>query len=267
MPSRPPFRLPYRLAAAAAAAAAMLACGAAFADVKVDGRCEIDSPYQLTLNERSLILTRQDGEPKALVMRQGRLFVDDRWVALSADDSRRLAEFERGAREAMPETQAIAREAADIALIALGEVAAKLGNHPDRTQAKVAQARKQLDASLRDAIGPTRFSGKLLGDGIGKAVGEAVPLVIGDLVGGAVSAALSGDAQRFQQLDNLDAQIEAAVQPRADALGRRSDRLCRRMLDLDALENALSYRFDGRALDLVRVEFKLEDAAPRDGKR
>ncbi|WP_360820459.1 DUF2884 family protein, partial [Streptomyces sp. NPDC047042] len=93
MPSRPPFRLPYRLAAAAAA---MLACGAAFADVKVDGHCEIDSPYQLTLNERSLILTRQDGEPKALVMRQGRLFVDDRWVALSADDSRRLAEFERG---------------------------------------------------------------------------------------------------------------------------------------------------------------------------
>lgn len=260
MPSLPLFRL-------AAAVATLAACGAAGAEVKIDGRCEIDSPYQLTLNQRSLILTRQDGEPKALVMRQGRLFVDDRWVELSAQDSQRLAEFERGTRAAMPETQAIAREAADIALVALGEVAAKLGNHPDRTQAKVAQARKQLDASLRDAIGPTRFSGKLLGDGIGKAVGEAVPLVIGDLVGGAVSAALSGDVKRFEQLDNLDAQIEAAVQPRADALERRGDRLCQRMLELDALENALSYRFDGRALDLLKVELEPKDGKPGDGKR
>lgn len=249
MPSRPLFRL-------AAAAATTLACGAAFADVKIDGRCEIDSPYQLTLNERSLILTRQDGEPKAIVMRQGRMFVDDRWVELGAQDSRRLAEFERGARAAMPETQAIAREAADIALVALGEVAAKLGNHPDRTQAKVAQARKQLDAGLRDAIGPTRFSGKLLGDGIGEAVGETLPLVIGDLVGGAVSAALSGDSQRFAQLDGLDAQVEAAVQPRADVLGRRAERLCQRMGELDTLENELSYRFDGRPLDLLKVELK-----------
>ncbi|QQP95499.1 DUF2884 family protein [Lysobacter enzymogenes] len=259
MPSLTLFRL-------AAAIATLVACGAAGAEVRIDGRCEIDSPYQLTLNERSLILTRQDGEPKALVMRQGRLFVDDRWVELGAQDSQRLAEFERGTRAAMPETQAIAREAADIALVALGEVAAKLGNHPDRTQAKVAQARKQLDASLRDAIGPTRFSGKRLGDGIGKAVGEAVPLVIGD-VGGAVSAALSGDVKRFEQLDNLDAQIEAAVQPRADALERRGERLCQRMLDLDALENALSYRFDGRALDLLKVELKPKDDTPGAGKR
>ncbi|SDY82715.1 Protein of unknown function [Lysobacter sp. yr284] len=247
MSARPLFRL--------AAAATMLACGAASASVEIDSRCEIDSPYQLTLNERSLILTRQDGEPKAIVMRQGRLFVDDRWVELSAQDARRLAEFERGARATMPETQAIAREAADIALVAIGEVAVKLGNHPDRTQAKVAQARKQLDASLRDAIGPTRFSGKRLGDGIGKAVGEAVPLVIGDLVGGAVSAALSGDIERFEKLDNFDAQIEAAVKPRADALERRSDRLCQSVRALDELENALTYRFDDRPLDLLKVDY------------
>ena len=254
MTARPLFRF--------AAAATMLACGAASASVEIDSRCEIDSPYQLTLNERSLILTRQDGEPKAIVMRQGRMFVDDRWVELSAQDARRLAEFERGARAAMPETQAIAREAADIALAALGEVAVKLGNHPDRTQAKVAQARKQLDAGLRDAIGPTRFSGKLLGEGIGRAIGEAVPLVIGDLVGGAVSAALSGDAQRFERLDNLDTQIEAAVQPRANVLERRGERLCQRMLELDGLDNALSYRFDGRPLELLKVELK-----PKDYKR
>lgn len=258
MPARPMFRF-------AAAATTLLACGAACAGVEIDSRCEIDSPYQLTLNERSLILTRQDGEPKAIVMRQGRLFVDDRWVELGAQDSRRLAEFERGARAAMPETQAIAREAADIALVAVGEVAAKLGNHPDRTRAKLAQARTRLDAGLRDAIGPTRFSGKRLGDGIADAIGDALPVLIGDLVGGAVSAALSGDVERFERLDGIDAQIEAAVQPRAGALERRADRLCQQVRGLDQLENSLEYRFDGRPLDLLKVEFEPRKAEA--GKR
>ncbi|MGH8079435.1 MAG: DUF2884 family protein, partial [Lysobacter sp.] len=216
-----------------AATALMLVCGGALANVNVDADCEIDSPYELTLNERSLILTRQDGAPKAIVMRQGRMFVDDRWVQLSAEDSVRIAGFERGARAAMPEAQRIGREAASIAFTALGEVAAVLGNNPDRTRAKIEEARKQLDARLINVVGPTRFSGKTLGDGIGDALADALPTIIGDLVGGTITAALSGDADKFNRLDKIDAQIEAAIQPRADALGRRADGLCQRMRGLD----------------------------------
>ncbi|MNL85552.1 hypothetical protein D3C87_2139030 [compost metagenome] len=46
------------------------------------------------------------------------------------------------------------------------------------------------------------------------------------------------------------------MQPRADALGRRADKLCRQMVELDAIDNALSYRYDGRPLELLRVELK-----------
>lgn len=250
-------RLPLRLTALAAMT---LACGAAFADVHVDANCEIDSPFELTLNERSLILTRKDGAPKAIVMRQGRMFVDDRWVQLSSADTVRIAEFERGTRAAMPEAQHIGREAADIAFTALGEVAAVLGNHPDRTRAHLDKARKQLDTRLSNVITPTRFSGKALGDGIADALGETLPTVIGELVGGTVTAALSGDTDKFKRMDKLDAQIEAAVQPRADALGHRADGLCRRMRELDALDNALSYRFDGQPLELLKVEAKEKQA-------
>jgi hypothetical protein len=251
------FRLPLRLTALAAMT---LACGAALADVHVDASCDIDSPYELTLNERSLILTRAEGTPKAIVMRQGRLFVDDRWVSLSSADADRIAEFERGTRAAMPEAQHIGREAADIAFTALGEVAAVLGNHPDRTRTHIEKARKQLDARLSNVISPTHFSGKTLGDGIGDAIGDTLPTVIGELVGGTVTAALSGDTDKFKRLDNLDAQIEAAVQPRADALGRRADGLCRRMLGLDSIDNALSYRFDGQPLELLKVELKAKQS-------
>lgn len=238
-----------------ALAAATLACGSAFAaNIKVDSECNIDSDYHLTLNERSLILTRESGAPKAIVMRQGRMFVDDRWVTLSADDSRRLAEFERGTRAAMVEAQHIGREAAYIAFTALGEVAATLGDHPERTRGQIEKARRELDARLSQAITPTRFSGKALGDGIGDALGDALPAVLGDVVGGAVSAAFSGDLERFKRLEQLDAKIEAAVQPRAKALERSADGLCRRMGELDKLEDALSYRYEGGALGLLRVE-------------
>lgn len=241
----------------AAMAATALASGPVFAaNVHVDASCEIDSAFDLTLNERSLILTREDGVPKAIVMRQGRLFVDDRWVELGRDDARRIAEFEKGARAAMPEAQHIGREAADIAFTALGEVAAVLGNHPDRTRGRIEQMRKDLDKRLSNVVTPTHFSGKVLGDGIADALGENVPILVGELVGGAVTAALSGDAERLKRLDSLDAKIEAAVQPRADALGRRADKLCRQMVELDAIDNALSYRYDGRPLELLRVELK-----------
>lgn len=251
-------RLPLRLTALTAM---MLVCGSSLAKINVDANCEVDSTYNLTLNERSLILTRKTGAPTAIVMRQGRLFVDDRWVALSADDSRRIADYERGARAAMPEAQLIGREAASIAFTALGEVAAVLGNHPDRTRAKIEKARKDLDARLANVITPTHFSGKTLGDGIGDALGDTLPTVIGEVVGGTVTAALSGDTEKFKQLDNLDAKIEAAVQPRADALGRRADGLCRRMRELDELDNALSYRFDGKPLDLLKVEITVKSSS------
>ena len=52
-----------------------LSCGAAWAD---EIECNVESDYELTLNERSVIFTRDTGTPKAIVMRQGRLFVDDK---------------------------------------------------------------------------------------------------------------------------------------------------------------------------------------------
>src|SRR5688572_9396407 len=51
-----------------------VACAQA-ADVDVDMSCNMDSDYDLTIDERSVILTRDSGVPKAIVMRQGKLFV------------------------------------------------------------------------------------------------------------------------------------------------------------------------------------------------
>ena len=231
-----------------ALSALALCCGAAAA---AEIECNIESDYELSLNERSVIFTRDSGTPKAIVMRQGRLFVDDKWLSLSSADSQRLSEFERQTRAAMPEAQLIGREAAEIAFTALGEVAAGISSDPKAVQAKLAKARKQIDARLARSVTPNRFNADELGDGIGEAVGEVIPSLIGDIVGGAIGAAFSGDETRLSRLENLDAQIEARVKPRADALERRAESLCQRMVELDRLDNALELRIDGQPLNLL----------------
>lgn len=220
-----------------------------------DFNCDIESDYDLTLNEQSVILTRDSGTPKWIVIRGDRLFVDDRWVALDNEDRKRIAAFDRTTRETMPLAREIARDAADIAFTALGEVAAGFSNDPVETRAKLDAARRKIDARLARSVSANRFSGDDLGEGIGEAVGEVVPMVIGDIVGGAVSAAFSGDTRRLQNMENLDKQIEARVEPRAKALEKRAEALCGKMTELDRLDNALAYRLpSGDPLDLMRIK-------------
>ena len=227
-----------------------------------DIRCNVESDYDLTVNEQSVILTRASGTPKWIVIRGDRLFVDDKWVALEPDDRRRIAEFDRGTRKVMPLAREIGRDAADIAFTALGEVAAGFSSDPARTRAKLDDARKKIDQRLARTVSANRFDSSDLGKGIGEAVSEVVPMVIGDIVGGAVRAALSGDTQRLDAMQGLDKQIEARVAPRAKALEKRAEQLCGQLQELDALDSALAYRLPGgEALDLMRIVAD-EDAGP-----
>ncbi|GGK14586.1 DUF2884 family protein [Luteimonas terricola] len=231
----------------------LFAGGEAGAQVHVDD-CNVDSDYDFHLTERSVVLLDKRGSPHTVLMRQGRLFVDDRWVEVSAADARRLADYERQARAAMPLAANIAREATAIAFDALAEVAAGFGSDPEASRRRLADARQVLDAELAKAVGPTRFDRSNLGNAIGEAVAKVVPSLVGDIVGGALRAAFSGDAARLQRLENLDAQIEALVEPRARALEADAQALCRRMEALDAIDEALDYRLpDGGRLDLLEV--------------
>lgn len=252
------------MAGIALALAALLLSGAVTAGnlqvnagkgININAECNISSDYDFHLTERSVVFTRKTGTPKTVLMRQGRLFVDDQWVAVSAADSRLLRDYERDARETMPLAQQIGRDAAQIAFTAIGEVAAGLSNNPAETRARLAEARTKIDARLATAISANRFSGDELGKGIGDAVADVIPAVIGDIVGGAVSAAFSGDAGRLQRMENLDAQIEALIAPRAKTLERNANLLCRNMEALERYDDALAYRLpDGRPLDLLVVK-------------
>jgi len=217
--------------------------------------CDVDSDYDFHITPQSVIFTRDSGTPKAIVMRKGRLFIDDQWVTLNAADSKRVKDYEHEARATMLVAQQIGHDAAEIAFVTLGEVAAGFSSDPKATRAKLDKARAQLDARLARSVTPTRFNGEDLGQGIASAVGEVVPSLIGDIVGGAVRAALSGDTARLQRMENMDKDIEARVEPRARALERRAETLCQRMEALDAIDDALEYRLpNGQRLELLEAK-------------
>jgi len=227
--------------------------------IGIDARCDVESDYDFHLTERSVVFTRKAGSPHTVLVRDGRLFVDDRWVEVSAADSRRLRDYEREARATMPLAQDIGREASQIAFTAIGEVAAGFSRDPERTRQMLAQARDRVDARIAESVNANRFSGDELGQGIGGAIEEVMPTLLADIAGGAVStvvgAAFGARPERLRRLENLDAEIEALVQPRAKALERKAERLCRRMEALDAIDNALEYRLpDGRPLALLELK-------------
>ncbi|MDO7932841.1 DUF2884 family protein [Xanthomonas euvesicatoria pv. eucalypti] len=240
----------------AAAALFGLLSGAGVAAAKdQDLHCEVSSDYDLTLNARSLILIRESGTPQRLVMRQGALFVDDRWVALSEDDRARLLQFERQTRDVVPLAQAVGREAADIAVTALGEVAAGFSRSPDATRAQLANVREKIDVRLKQSFGKSQLTPINVDDDIGALVAELLPQLIGDVVAGAVQSAITGNDVQLRSLDGMEARIERLVEPQARALRPRAHQWCQRLEALDALDNALAYRLpSGEPLQLLRVD-------------
>ncbi len=232
----------------------LLLAGAAQA-TEINVECNVESDYDFAITDKSVIFTRNTGTPKAIVMRQGRLFVDDRWVTLSAADSKRVADYEREARAVMPLARQVGLDAADIAFTTLGEVAAGFGSDPARTRAKLDKARKQLDRDLARSISPSHYNSEAMGESIGNAVKEVMPTLIGDIVSGALGAAFSGDEARMKRMENMDKDIEARIKPRADALEVRARTLCQKMETLDRIDNTLDYRLaDGRTLDLLELK-------------
>lgn len=211
-----------------------------------------------------MILTRAQGTPQALLMREGRLFVDGKWVELGVADSRRIAQYERETRAVLPLARQIGHDAAEIAFTVLGEVAAGFSSDPVSTRAKLAKARTRLDARLARSISANHFNSDHLGEGIGRTVAELLPSLVGDIVGGAVRAALTGDSARLQRMENMDKDIESRVEPRAKALERRAEALCQHMQALDAIDDALEYRLpDGRPLDLLDAKARTHDDQSR----
>jgi maltose-binding protein MalE len=236
-------------------AALALAAVPALAETKT---CTIDSDYDVALSPEAITFSRDDGTPRSLVMHDGSLLIDGREAALNNADRERVRQFEHDARALLPEVRAITLEAVEIAFTAMTEVARGLAPDNAKLQAKLEDSRAELLAQFDQPEGHFKIDEDAVAASVTRLVGEITPTLVGEITAAALSAAFSGDESKAkaieQRAENMEADIEAKVKVRADALEARAELLCPKFVALDELENTLAYRLDdGSALDLLRA--------------
>ncbi len=251
----------YRSLSLALATALMAPLSQAMAEVNFDAQCEVESDYELTIKSDRLVFQKDGGGEIAFA--NGQLFVDGNALALSRADASRVAEFERSVRALVPEVKAIARDAVEIAVVALSRVIDTFASEANRASfvAELDAMRVEIDA-LIEQTNSTR--GARNGEFEAKAkefTERMAPRIAGEFASQAMTAALSGDETKVAAIeakaDRFEKEIEASVEAPAKALEARANALCPRIKALDLIESEFELRLpDGQPLNLVEVERK-----------
>lgn len=234
--------------------AAALSFGSAFAvqarSVSIES-CGLESDYEVTLDKSGLSFRHGGGKPESVVMRKGELIVDGRPVTLSDADRLRVAEYEATVRALVPQAKAIARDAIDIAYVAVAEVAAAFSGTADNpsTRARLGVLRDEFKHRIDDTFDNRPWNDDEFDSLVDKAIEDLMPVIIAEVAGAAIGIALSGDEARAAELERraekIGHDIEKRVDTQAAQLASRVAALCPMVAKLDSLENGLDLRLDG----------------------
>jgi hypothetical protein len=225
------------------------------------GSCGMDSDYDVTLDSSGLSFRHGGGKPESIVMNRGQLIVDGRSLSISDADRARIAEYEATVRALVPQAKAIARDAIDIAYVAVTEVAAAFSDTADNksTRQRLAVVRDEFKLRIDDTFDKRPWNEDEFEALLDKAMGDLMPVVIAEIAGNAIAIALSGDEKRAAELEKRAEKIERDIERRVDTqaaqLASRVAALCPMVARLDSLENGLDLRFDdGSRLNLLDID-------------
>jgi hypothetical protein len=248
----------------------MLACvfaasvamgGAAQAnDLQVHGdHCGYSTDYDVQVTPDGIGFHRDSGKPGDVFMHDGHLRVDGREMAVSADDTGRLRDYEQQVRALLPEVAAVAREGINIGYAAMRTVMLTFADDASDRQAMIDRLdrnRQLALARIDSSLGKGEWRPHELDDAMEQTVQTSAADLAGKLAGSAVTAALSGDERKVAALkaraDSLDASIDREVNARSHELDKRVDALCPRLSELEKLQQQMQLRMaDGSRLQLL----------------
>lgn len=234
------------------------------AKVVVGGDCSIESEYTVGRYGQAFLFTRiGEEQPRKIAIGGGKLYIDGAQAKLNAADQQRVAEMETRMRALVPQAQEIAREAIDIAFIALIETSKALVPKDEGLQRSLAKARAEsgqrvaditllMDAKVDDKRKADAIEGLIepvITEYIPKITGSAVSMALGMVFGGEAKA-----KELEQRLQQMEKSLESKVEARAKALEPKAQAFCEGVTALDTLENTLEYRTtNGESLELFRL--------------
>lgn len=241
--------------AGAASLALMAFSSFAAASIHIDSDCHIDSDYSLNIQPSRLVFTQKDKSPHEVIMASGTLQVDGSIVALDAADRQRIADFELGVRDLVPEAKEIARDAVGIAFDAVNEVSAAFAKNPADARAHAVRLQRASMELQRRIEATDNMHGDEFGKLVASAVEAMIPELVGNIVGQALTVAFTGNEAAAAELearaDGIEKSVDRIVERRSKELEKRVDALCPRVHDIARLQTDLDARLpDGSRLNL-----------------
>ncbi|MGH8108238.1 MAG: DUF2884 family protein [Arenimonas sp.] len=227
-----------------------LGLGASFSAHAESLQCNFESDYTFSQQGRTLVFSRDAAPGKRIMILEGRLIVDGKDLALSAQDKQRIVQFENEMRLLIPQVKQVSSEAVDIAFTALIEVSRALNGEQDNpTVKKLQDARVALQQSIANdpALSINEDFGEKV---IGPIVTDFIPDVVSAAVKQALSLAFSGDEKKSREfearMDRMEKEIETKVEARAKKLEPMAQAMCSRVRNMDKIENGITVRLSNK---------------------
>jgi len=202
------------------------------------------------ITNASLSFVKESGN-KITIDRDNRLFINGNEKALDNRQQQLIDDYADGVRDLVPEVIAIVIEGVNLgveaATLALGMLLGE--NDPDIVQ--FSMKLNELADTITMKLDANNFNSKSLEETFDKEfegrveaiVEEAITELTPRLVAKALTAAMSGDEGEMSDLEQraeyLEGEIENYVEPRAEALEARAEKLCQSVDTLDALEGKM----------------------------
>lgn len=225
-------------------------------------RCGLATPYNVLVDSGGLWLYRAEGTPREIRIRSGELSVDGKVQPTSEADLARLREIELGAQRVMPQVTGIANESVDIAFDALaGVVEVMTGSR--RRGRDIERMRSEALQHVASTLGTGRWDQDVFGDGFEERVEAAAERMSNSLGRSMMWQMLTGGAGRMERrAEKMETEFDARMEARSTALERQAQALCDEVENLQALQDALEFRWQG--LPLRMIEPREDAPSPRE---
>lgn len=189
-----------------------------------DATCMPMSEYQFQIANDQVIAMSDSRAPHSVVMKDGKLFVENQWVTLSKDDAQRVRNIEKSLRALEPKIQA------------------------ENERLAIDQLRDQVQrdkAERRFRIGPMGMMQSSAGQRVMEGMADQMLGVMGDLMRGMQTARRTGNTD---DIGKIVSQL-----PFPSVAQGFSTQLCRDYQALNEQDNALTYRYNREPIELLRV--------------
>jgi hypothetical protein len=249
-----PNRLPYpntkkdivmRKIKLALIASAIFAANAFAVDVDFEDQCNVELNYDLTITPKHILIKDND-ETIADIYNNNVLFIRGEQVDLNDMQTKWLTDYSTSLRTSVPEVAEIAVEAVEVAFEGINSA---LGRFSDMssTRVKFDELKDRINQKFNEQEGYYSFKNgnftsdiddETIDDMVEEIVEDMVPSIIGNLLANIGTAIASGETS-FEELDNLDEEIEAAIEERVEVIEVKAQRFCDKLKRVDDIEASL----------------------------